>query len=52
MADVDTYPFGDHDIRQTHILTREVKLFLSTQEEKLEDLLGNQKQDKKHHLEK
>ena len=39
-------------IKQTHILIRQVKIFLSTQEEQQEDLLGNQTKNKKHHLEK
>ena len=35
LADADVDSFGEYDIRQTHILMRQVKTFLSPQEELL-----------------
>ena len=50
IEDVDINPFGGHDKTDSHP-DEKVKTFLSNQEERREDLLGNQNVNKKHRLE-
>ena len=51
MADVDIDPFGEHDKTDSHP-DETGEIFLLPQEERWEDLLGNQNENKKHHLER